>query len=154
MANIFAGGEELLNKKAFDKKVNVDIPLVHDSADNSVLKMTDFSNLGSNPATLQSFHDHANGDMTIGNYGSGIAFGSSNTLGILNVHWSNHQARVIGGLNSDNTGYWKEDIAWKSDIDALKARISALEKQIGGKTSRLYAYLRKALATSTVMEVA
>lgn len=120
----------IASQDEFDNKVNVDKPLTETYS--GVLKsIKDLGVTAHEQNILQAFHDSDTSNMTIGDYGSGIIFGVSNTVGVLNVHWGKHQARIIGSIsNSDN--YWSEDIAWKSDIQKLEQEISDLKKQIGG----------------------
>lgn len=130
MANIFADGEELLNKKDFDKKVNIDGSIYEIISNNQSIQDI----IGTIPhigmRLLKVFRDDSAPGETAGHNGSGIAFGGEDTVAIISVDgWHNHQAQVTWS-NSDSN--WHENIAWQSDIDALKARIDALEKQIGG----------------------
>lgn len=139
MAQYFVNHDELMKKKDFDDKVNTQNPLVIKDLD-TLNEVEDLTGGVATGKFLEAFHDASESDLTIGNYGSGLLFGSSNTVGILNVHWGKHKARIIGAITNGGT-VWSEDIAWKSDIKALQDRISALEKQIGGVLSRLLTHL-------------
>lgn len=160
MARIFANGQEMTNKDDFDKKINIANQIGSDP--NVSLPGSDnWSDIfGVN--TGISWADRHNllrvGQTQTTNYFYGknsaaLFFGGGDTKGGLEVHYEDHEARIVGGNNPNVR--WSENIAWKSDIQRLEQEISDLEKQIGGVTSHLYAYLRKTLATSTeIMEVA
>lgn len=141
MANIFANGDELLNKKDFDQKVNIDGSIYEIISNNQSIQDV----IGAIPHTgmhiLKVFRDNSDPGKTAGHNGSGIAFGGEDTVAIISVDgWHAHQAQVTWS-NSDQNGAWHENIAWQSDIDALKARVDALEKQIGGVLSSLLNHL-------------
>lgn len=140
---VYGNGFHFANKDEIDKKVNTDTSLTAQPVD-KLLYISNFTGGKPESKTLQAFHDVSDqSGMTIGNYGSGIAFGSSNTLGILNVHWLNHQARIIGSICGDDTQYWSEDIAWKSDIARLEQEIADIKKQMGGVLSSLLSHLKQ-----------
>ena len=111
--------EDYVAKSDFDNKVNVDAPMYRSiTNDDTWVDILGAENNDQNRA-LVSFRDNANGNgPTIGGGGSGIAFGGSDTKGVLSVGWYSHSARIAGG-NSDKP-VWHEDIAWKSDIQYLK----------------------------------
>lgn len=141
--DVYGNGFHFANKDEIDKKVNTDTSLTV-QPNNETLQISNFTNGKNETKILQAFHDiSSEKGMTIGGYGSGIAFGTSNTIAILNVHWASHKARIIGSIDNSDNQYWSEDIAWKSDIDALKARIDKLEKQIGGVLSSLLSHLKQ-----------
>lgn len=147
MANIFApGGEELLNKKDFDKKINIANSIGTDQ--NEIVNSENWSDIfGINTGTdwqtrlsLLKVAQTGASNFLYGNNSSAIFFGGGDTKGGLEVHYTDHIATIIGGNNPNIV--WSERIAWKSDIDALKARISALEKQIGGVLSSTLNHLK------------
>lgn len=119
MANIFASGEELLNKKDFDEKVNINQPMFK-KIDNA----NTWSDILSDPKsanTLMSIRDNTNGGLpaTDGN--------------------------VVGGNGAVDNIKWHEDLDFKSDIARLEQEISDLKKQIGGVLSRLLTHLNNRL---------
>lgn len=83
-------------------------------------------NYNNNQARLESFRDESQGGHTLGNYAAGIAFGGGDTKGVLNVAYSDHTARIIGG--NGNSPVWHEDIAWKSDISDLRNQVQQLRE--------------------------
>lgn len=139
MANIFTNGEELLSKKDFDKKVNIQKPLYVDVT-NAQEDWSAFNPQSQNVNMLQAFGEKFSSpnDLMLGSWSAGLVFGGFNTKGIFEVDPYHHAFRVHG---TDSNIKWQEDVAFKSDIDALKARISALEKQIGGVLSSLLNHL-------------
>ena len=75
MANIFADGEELLNKKDFDKQINTDLPLFYQvSADKPNLQSY-FSSNGGTANGIQLIYKHYSDYSTI----LGLAAGASRT---------------------------------------------------------------------------
>lgn len=94
-------------------------------------------------------------DKLIGNWSSAIAWGHGNTRSILSADYSTPRVKIASGTTNEVKPKWQDEIVLKSQLKTLEERISKLESKIGGVTSHLYAYLRKALATSTeFMEVA
>ena len=83
---------------------------------------------------LVSIRDQGSGNL-LGNYAAAIAFGGGDTKGVLNVAYSDHTARIIGG--NGNAPVWHEDIAWKSDIDRLQSIINQQNQTIQSLTTRL-----------------
>lgn len=141
MANIFADGEELLNKKDFDKKVNVQKPLYVDVT-NAQEDWSAFSAKGQKVNMIQAFGEKFDSpnDLMLGSWSAGLVFGGFNTKGIFEVDPYHHAFRVHG---TDSAIKWQEDVAFQSDINALKARVSALEKQIGGVLSNALNHLKQ-----------
>lgn len=142
MANIFADGEELLNKKDFDKKVN----MTNDSIchiDNSTHTQGN-EILGQN-ITGQFFESVTNYNKYPSNtvLADAVTFagGDNNAAVMISVSHPNHQIKVMGFSDVNGLPTWSDYVAWQSDIEALKARISALEKQIGGVLSSLLSHL-------------
>lgn len=88
----------------------------------------------SDTPVLVSIRDQGSGNL-LGNYAAAIAFGGGDTKGVLNVAYSDHTARIIGG--NGNAPVWHEDIAWKSDIDRLQSIINQQNQTIQSLTSRL-----------------
>lgn len=147
MANIFASGEELLNKKDFDDKVNINQPMFK-RIDNA----NTWSDILSDPKsanTLMSIRDNTNGGLpstdgnVIGGNGAAIAFGGDDTHAIISVSWFEPVIRVAAGAG-DNIK-WYEDLAFKSDIAELKQEIADLKKQIGGVLSSALSHIRQSL---------
>uniref|UniRef100_UPI002637BF1B hypothetical protein n=1 Tax=uncultured Lactobacillus sp. TaxID=153152 RepID=UPI002637BF1B len=88
----------------------------------------------SDTPVLVSIRDQAS-DNTLGNFAAAIAFGGADTKGVLNVAYSDHTARIIGG--NGNAPVWHEDIAWKSDINRLQSIINQQNQTIQSLTTRL-----------------
>lgn len=152
---IFIDDQEMTNKDDFDNKVNTDrnLYLLNDT---SPLTESEIFNTNDHQGRLQAIHQRTsgNGSDTFGGYDNILLFGGDDTTSIFDVNTFQNQLRVAAG-NSSGKASWSELVAWKSDIARLEQEIADLKKQIGGVTSHLYAYLRKALATSTeFMEVA
>lgn len=144
MANIFASGEELLNKKDFDDKVNVDSNIYSEVFDSYDISQVIGTTPHSGMKLLKVFRDNSTfGGITAGANGSGIAFGGEDTAAVISVNgWGQHIARITW-QNSDKSRLWYEDIAWKSDIAELKQEIADLKKQIGGVLSSALSHLRQ-----------
>lgn len=118
---------------AVNNKVNVAVPLFRRiTAANTWNDILGASN--DNAPVLVSIRDEG-GANTLGNYSAAVAFGGGDTKGVLNVAYSDHTARIIGG-NGD-APVWHEDIAWKSDIDRLQSIINQQNQTIQSLTSRL-----------------
>lgn len=118
---------------AVSNKVNVTVPLFRRiTAGNTWNDILGASN-GYTPV-LVSIRDEG-GANTLGNYSAAVAFGGGDTKGVLNVAYSDHTARIIGG--NGNAPVWHEDIAWKSDIDRLQNIINQQNQTIQSLTSRL-----------------
>ena len=129
---VYGNGFHFADKDEIDKKINVDGPIFGRVTNNTSIPNI----IGTMPhigmRLLKVFRDDTVSGKTAGNNGSGIAFGGGDTVAIISVDgWGNHIVQV-SWCNGEPDRFWQEQIAWKSDIDALKARISALEKQIGG----------------------
>lgn len=117
---------------AVNNKVNVAVPLFRRiTAANTWNDILGASN--GNPV-LVSIRDEG-GVNTLGNFSAAVAFGGWDTKGVLNVAYSDHTARIIGG-NGD-APVWHEDIAWKSDISNLQNIINQQNQTIQALTSRL-----------------
>ena len=112
------------HKFVTDDKVNVDIPMYHHVTNDD----TWADILGAENArqrALVSFRDDTTGNgSTIGNFGSGIAFGGGNTKGVLSVDFSSPRARIASGNGVAPS--WHEDIAWKSDIQNLNQLLAPI----------------------------
>ena len=80
-----------------------------------------------NPVLI-SIRDESSGGNTLGNFSSAVVFGGGDTKGVLNVAYSDHWARIIGGNGS--APVWHEDIAWKSDITNLSNQVQAQSSTI------------------------
>lgn len=118
---------------AVNNKVNVTVPLFRRiTAGNTWNDILGASN-GDTPV-LVSIRDEG-GANTLGNYSAAVAFGGGDTKGVLNVAYSDHTARIIGG--NGNAPVWHEDIAWKSDIDRLQNIINQQNQTIQSLTTRL-----------------
>lgn len=106
--------------------VNVAVPLFRKiTAANTWNDILGASN--NDTPVLVSIRDEG-GVNTLGNFSSAVAFGGEDTKGVLNVAYSDHTARIIGG--NGNAPVWHEDIAWKSDINSLNSTISALQQTV------------------------
>lgn len=118
---------------AVSNKVNVTVPLFRRiTAANTWNDILGASN-GDTPV-LVSIRDEG-GANTLGNYSAAVAFGGGDTKGVLNVAYSDHTARIIGG--NGNAPVWHEDIAWKSDISNLQNIINQQNQTIQSLTTRL-----------------
>lgn len=118
---------------AVNNKVNVTVPLFRRiTAANTWNDILGASN-GDTPV-LVSIRDEG-GANTLGNYSAAVAFGGGDTKGVLNVAYSDHTARIIGG--NGNAPVWHEDIAWKSDISNLQNIINQQNQTIQSLTTRL-----------------
>ena len=118
---------------AVSNKVNVTVPLFRRiTAGNTWNDILGASN-GDTPV-LVSIRDEG-GANTLGNYSAAVAFGGGDTKGVLNVAYSDHTARIIGG--NGNAPVWHEDIAWKSDISNLQNIINQQNQTIQSLTTRL-----------------
>ena len=118
---------------AVNNKVNVTVPLFRRiTAGNTWNDILGASN--DNTPVLVSIRDEG-GANTLGNFSAAVAFGGGDTKGVLNVAYSDHAARIIGG--NGNAPVWHEDIAWKSDIDRLQSIIEQQNQTIQSLTSRL-----------------
>ena len=118
---------------AVSNKVNVTVPLFRRiTAGNTWNDILGASN-GDTPV-LVSIRDEG-GANTLGNFSAAVAFGGGDTKGVLNVAYSDHTARIIGG--NGNAPVWHEDIAWKSDISNLQNIINQQNQTIQSLTTRL-----------------
>ena len=118
---------------AVNNKVNVTVPLFRRiTAGNTWNDILGASN--DNTPVLVSIRDEG-GANTLGNYSAAVAFGGGDTKGVLNVAYSDHTARIIGG--NGNAPVWHEDIAWKSDISNLQNIINQQNQTIQSLTTRL-----------------
>ncbi len=143
MANIYLNGEELLNKKDFDEKVNINQPMFK-----TISNANTWSDILSDPKnanTLMSIRDNTNGGqpstngIVAGGNSAAIVFGGDDTHAIISVGWTKPVIRVAAGA-VDNIK-WHEDLAFKSDIARLEQEISDLKKQIGGVLSSALSHL-------------
>ena len=117
---------------AVNNKVNVTVPLFRRiTAANT---WNDILGASNGSPVLVSIRDEG-GANTLGNFSAAVAFGGGDTKGVLNVAYSDHTARIIGG-NGDAPD-WHEDIAWKSDISNLQNIINQQNQTIQSLTSRL-----------------
>ena len=107
---------------AVNNKVNVAVPLFRRiTADNT---WNDILGASNGNRVLVSIRDEG-GANTLGNFSAAVAFGGGDTKGVLNVSYSDHTARIIGG-NGD-APVWHEDIAWKSDVNDLRNQVQQLK---------------------------
>lgn len=141
LANAKANIDDVNNAKssltssinAVNNKVNVAVPLYRRvTAGNTWNDVLGASNVDA--PVLVSIRDEG-GANTLGNFSAAVAFGGGDTKGVLNVAYSDHTARIIGG-NGD-APVWHEDIAWKSDISNLQNIINQQNQTIQSLTSRL-----------------
>ena len=144
------------HKFVTDEKVTPDRNLYFLKRGTSPLTESEIFNTDDSQGRLQAIHQRIKekGSETFGTYDNILLFGGDNITSIFDISTDHNQVRVATG-GAEGRATWSEFIAWKSDIQRLEQEISDLKKQIGGVNSHLYAYLRKALATSTeFMEVA
>ena len=116
-------------QNSVNSKVNVDGPLFkHLTQFNNWSDLFDGYSVNeitaANGNRLVAFRDDTNGGNTVGSNSAGIAFGGGDTKGVLNVAYSDHTARIIGG--NGNAPVWHEDIAWKSDVKDLRNQVQQL----------------------------
>ena len=102
-----------------DAKVNTTVPLFRRITAGATWNDILGTNNGS--GVLVSIRDEG-GTNTLGNFSAAIAFGGADTKGVLNVAYSGHTARIIGG--NGNAPVWHEDIAWKSDVTNLQNQVN------------------------------
>lgn len=134
MANIFIDGDEVA------KKENIDYPIgsvIGESNLKTASQFTQAFGLDHNKSHLKiirdNIPDHAEKGLLAGNYGNSIVFGGQDTYTVLSANSFNNDVRIFSVSDMSQLNY-NEQLAFKSDIEALKARISALESKIrGGK---------------------
>lgn len=117
------------NKSAIDAlqaKTNVAAPLFRRITTNN--NWQDILGVPNSNQILVSIRDDTHGGNTLGANSAGIAFGGGDTKGVLNVSYSNHTARIIGG--NGNAPVWHEDIAWRSDIANVNNRLNELNAKM------------------------
>ena len=140
MTRKFIAGEEIMNKKDFDKKVNIDKPMFQSFVSED--QFVNFIN-ARNASFLNSFK-YSGGKITSNfsdGYMSGAIFGLSNRCSALMIGSTSGVAEVHSYSSADASRNWKESIAWKSDIQRLEQEIADLKKQIGGGLSRFLTHL-------------
>lgn len=151
MANIFADGEELLNKKDFDKKVNIANSIGNDLDYKSLVASANWSDIfGVNTGT--DWSTRLNLLRIAQTNQSKFFFGSGDTKGGLEVGYTDHVATIIGGNNPNIV--WSESVAWKSDIAKLEQEIADLKKQNGGVRQSANPLVSMLYVPSFEMEVA
>lgn len=130
--NVLKGAVDRMNNlqnqitdRATNSKVNVDAPLFRKISNATTWQ--DILGVANGDQVLVSIRDEAGGN-TLGNFGSAVAFGGGDTKGVLNVAYTDHTARIIGGNGS--APVWHEDIAWKSDITNLSNQLQAQSSTI------------------------
>lgn len=137
MKNIFADGDGMLNKKDFDKKVNIANSIGND-LNYKPLSSANWSdifgvNTGTDWTTRLNLLRTAQTNQSkffFGDNSAAIFFGSGDTKGGLEVGYAEHVATIVGGNNPQIA--WSERVAWKSDIERLEQEIADLKKQMGG----------------------
>lgn len=132
MANIFIDGDEVA------KKENIDYPIgsiIGKSNLKTASQFTQAFGLERNKSHLKIIRDnipnYAEKGLLAGNYGNSIVFGGQDTYTVLSANSFTNDVRIFSVSNMSQLNY-NEQLAFKSDIEALKARISALESKIGG----------------------
>lgn len=121
-------------------KLNIEGNLAADcKTDNEVLQQFNPSEYGN---LLRTVRFNAPNFSKFWGNGAGILFGQKGMASILGVAPFDHLASITVSTDSGTSIGWSENIAWKSDIEALNARISALEKQIGGVLSSTLNHLK------------
>ena len=149
MTDLYANGEKLTTSKdlkQINDKIKIDAPMFVQVNSNDELNKTladikgqNTSGLGLRFRFIRTTYDNPSGILA--NYGGGIQFGMNGMVGMINLNALKSGAQ-IGVSKNGQTFYWTEALAFQSDIDALKARISALEKQIGGVLSSALSHLK------------
>lgn len=94
-----------------------------------------FPGYNGNQPRLVSFRDESQSGTALGNFAAGIGFGGGDTKGALNIAYSDHTARIIGG--NGTSPVWHEDIAWKSDITNLNSRMNSLDHDLTQRVGAL-----------------
>ena len=130
--NVLNGKANTGDVTALQGKVNVTTPLFRRITAGA--NWNDILGTNNGSGVLVSIRDEGNTN-TLGNFAAAIAFGGGDTKGVLNVAYSDHTARVIGGNGSSPV--WHEDIAWKSDISNLQNIINQQNQTIQSLTTRL-----------------
>lgn len=112
-----------------EEKVNIDGALFHNvNVGNNWNDILGFDN-GTTSALVGFRADSSNSlNNLLGNYSAGVAFGGGDTKGFLEVSYGERRARIGGG--NGNAPVWHEDIAWKSDINALWGQLNQLKSQV------------------------
>ena len=88
-------------------------------------------------AVLTSLRLQGGTGPLLGNFAAGVGFGGADTKGVLQVAYSDHQARITGGNGS--TPVWSEDIAWKSDISSLTQALTKLQAAFDAQQTKIAA---------------
>ena len=88
-------------------------------------------------AVLTSLRLQGGTGPLLGNFAAGVGFGGADTKGVLQVAYSDHQARITGGNGS--TPVWSEDIAWKSDISSLNQALTKLQAAFDAQQTKIAA---------------
>lgn len=139
MTDLYANGEKLTTSKdlnAINSKVNIDAPMFVQAGSNDELIKTladikdrNGSGLGVRFRFIRTSYNNPSGILA--NFGGGMQFGMNGMVGQINLNALKPGAQI--GVSTNGKAFnWTKSLAFQSDIDALKARISALEKQIGG----------------------
>lgn len=122
-----------ITDRATNSTVNVAAPLFRRITSSNTWQ--DILGVANGNQILESIRDESSGGNTLGNFSSAVAFGGGDTKGVLNVAYTDHLARIIGG-NGDHP-QWHEDIAWKSDIQNLLNMLNQQSQQIQSLTTQL-----------------
>lgn len=143
---IFINDQEMTNKNDFDGKVNVKNPLYQTTY--KPLTKDDLCSFSApNGGALQLIHQMTadTGTDTLGNWDNILFMSGFDVINLIDLGNPKGVVKIshLSTLNPGNN--WSENIAWKSDIQRLEQRISALEKQIGGVLSRLLTHLNNHL---------
>lgn len=112
-----------------EEKVNIDGALFHIvNVGNNWNDILGFDN--GTASALVGFRTNSGNSLNnlLGNYSAGVAFGGGDTKGFLEVSYGERRARIGGG--NGNAPVWHEDIAWKSDINALWGQLNQLKSQV------------------------
>lgn len=131
MANIFIDGDEIAKKENIDYPIAVHLGSTNPQTIQDFAKMLNLDNSKMHLKTIRTEIPAFTPGILPDNYSNLLVFGGGDTYTVVGSNPFNPGVKIINAsLNMDRN--WSEELAFKSDIDALKARISVLEKQIGG----------------------
>lgn len=140
---------EAVSKQEFDSRVNTTNALYSNKYTPYDLHDVLSNEYGDNTLGVinNQFGSVIGGGSLLGNFDSLLVFGGNDVRHALDVGTFSHQVRVSTRTSSS---FWQDDLVFKSDYDKLVARVSALEKQIGGVLSKLLAHLNNHLSIRKV----
>lgn len=126
----------MIENKADKSQVNVATTLYRMIGDSDTWQKI-FGADNNDTAVLTSLRLQGGTGPLLGNFAAGVGFGGADTKGVLQVAYSDHQARITGGNGS--TPVWSEDIAWKSDISSLTQALTKLQAAFDAQQTKIAA---------------